>query len=330
MTIRQGRSRLAISFCGIGLVISCAWGGPMSDKRVTIVPDTPEANSGELVVSSDGKRLGFISRHLVVRWWEPKTGRPLASVDCGGGYSAIVLPFGHGKQFLMADGRSLVGRDAESGKRTATKVDSDEVIWSAAISPDGEYLAVSTRQSLGVRSLPSGRALYSFESVGRVLTFSPDGQLVVNGGPDGKIVVASLGEKKVTKSIHLPQPKENEVTALAVSNDGRFIVAGTRAGNVYVADLEGKKPLHHFSPRSTVCSVAFSSTSTLIAAGCIDESVYVWDRMTDRQKYELSDTGSPISTVRFADADRFVAGAGWDGSVHCWGADSGKLLWKAK
>src|SRR5439155_9993862 len=68
----------------------------------------------------------------------------------------------------------------------------------------------------------------------------------------------------------------------------------------------------------SIHSVAFSTDGTLLACGCRDGTVWLWDRSTGKPGPTLSGHIGPVLSVVFAADGKTLATAGEDKTVRLW------------
>jgi WD40 repeat protein len=279
------------------------------------------------MASGDGKSIAFMSRDLKIRRWEWKTGRPLSDVTADGDDSLIVLPFPGIGQFATKDGSALVFWDAVTGKQKERRNLAEETIWSAAVSKNGQRLALGTNQALRVYDLRKGKAVMSCENAGRVHALSDQGTLLASVTGGQGVNVWDVDKQKCRHKLAITEDKGLEIESLTFDGDGRYLAVGTGAGNVLVADTNSGEFLKRLHSGSTVHSVALSAKASLVAAGCLDGVVYVWDRISGKLVWKLEGGESPVSTLLFLDRDEFLATGSWAATVNCWNLKTGKCQW---
>lgn len=136
-----------------------------------------------------------------------------------------------------------------------------DVVRSIAFSPDKKYMAASSKDgSIVLFDLKSNtnEATFSFPGQnghsGNIwsIAFSPDSKLLASGGSDGKVIIWRVEEpnKPVPQVIHGLQP--NETGSLNTTSEA-----------------------------SPVRSVAFNASGSLLAAGCANGNVLIWEKRVD-------------------------------------------------
>lgn len=159
----------------------------------------------------------------------------------GGEDTTVALPTGATRGILSASGQVAVMRDKGEvnvwdvkTRKNRTTFHHDQQVTSVAVSPDEKLVATGARDNLvrlfdaqtgtlrttlaghgqGTIFLPS--AVYS-------LSFSPDGQWLVSGGHDGKVVVWDVANAKERSHAKIPGPPI--VSSVAFSPDGKSVAA---------------------------------------------------------------------------------------------------------
>ena len=76
--------------------------------------------------------------------------------------------------------------------------------------------------------------------------------------------------------------------------------------------------------QSTQASIAFSADGSLIATGCDDSKVRLWDAQSGQLLKTLQGHTSRVYAVDFSDG--ILASASWDTTARIWDIDSGRCL----
>jgi serine/threonine protein kinase len=160
------------------------------------------------------------------------------------------------------------------------------VVWSVAFSPDGRLLASGSFDgTIALWDLASG--LKSNELLGHsrqhsLVAFSPDGKVLAAGGDDGSInrEAATGGRRWLFRG-------DTKRTAVAFSPDGKLLAATCDGPgpSFRVWDVESGKEVAAPSGHTThVGGLAFHPLGRPLATGSWDNTVRLWDRMTDGNK----------------------------------------------
>ena len=199
---------------------------------------------------------------------------------------------------------------------------------------------------------------------------SPDGQTLVMGLEDGKIVVYNVADRKLRFTLeehtgpvwgldYFPDglrfvsasddgtvkiwdtdkrssaaslPVSSGVRSVAVAGHGRSIATGDRTGEVLVWDIQGEKPTRKYNHGGTVTAIAFDKDGNTIASAGSDKTVKVWNLMNDdtKPRFTVPIQKGPIYAVALSPDDRLIAAAGWEGIVKIWDLKSGFELRELK
>ncbi len=202
------------------------------------------------------------------------------------------------------------------------------------------------------------------------LTSSPDGQTLVMGLEDGKIVVYNVADRKIRFTLeehtgpvwgleYFPDgqrfvsasddgtvkiwdtdkrssakslPASSGVRCVAVAGHGRSIATGDQTGEVFVWDIQDEKPIRKYNHGGTVTAIAFDKEGQTIASAGSDKTVKIWNLMNDDTKPRLTlpIQKGPIYAVALSPDDGLIAAAGWEGIVKIWDLNSGFELRELK
>ncbi len=237
-------------------------------------------------------------------------------------------------------------------------------VWNAvAFCPKSNVLAVGTGQGevalhdpstleavSTLRERSQGDRLYHEDAV-LSMAASPDGQRLVTGGADGRVILwDAVGRKPV---LHLPEHSAG-VNACAWSADARWFVTASgpplqggapfQKGEVRIWDAETGKRLREITADAAAfTALACSPDGKSLAAAAqysnlrLPPQIIVWDVETQEKIAELTPQGSGaepdagiISALvflpRLADGEIHLISGGLDSTVRLWNVSAAKLV----
>jgi len=108
----------------------------------------------------------------------------------------------------------------------------------------------------------------------------------------------------------------------------QLAVSSGVSAEVQIWDLESRKVVQRLHHPKEVAQIAWNPEGDLIASGCADNQVYLWDVGNNRPAHVLSGhSGFPVE-VSFSFDGRFLASRGWDGALCFWDPWTGQQLFK--
>lgn len=128
------------------------------------------------------------------------------------------------------------------------------------------------------KSLEQIGSLPSHRSTVNAISFSPHGKILVSGGDDGKIKIASYKNGVEDQGL-LGEYSDwvGGVNALAFSHDGKIVASGGDDGKVKLWDVKNKTQIGELPGHDKpVMSVSFSPNKKLLASGSKDKTVRIW------------------------------------------------------
>lgn len=198
--------------------------------------------------------------------------------------------------------------------------------WVYSFSPNGRYLALLPqradkcvwdvhRQTLVLSNLPSTEI---------PVAFSPTQAVAANVDSTGSIVLydiesgAELRRLKGASGRNGPLEFHPRLQQLACFNADRRTVD--------VVDLESEKILLSVPVPDQCVVLAWSSDGSLLAAGCHDGSLHVWNATSAENVAGFEGHDGHITALTFNHAGDLLATASWDGTARLWAVASGKEL----
>jgi WD40 repeat protein len=163
-----------------------------------------------------------------------------------------------------------------------------------AISPDGKWLATSTREQsaansvyvVGIWDVATGKRIHEVARETKkvyALEFAPTGQELVSAGQSGRIKF--YNPMTGAPFLEWTVPSDGPITALAMSADGRTIAAGESGGTVRTWErLTGQIRRTLPGHLGEVDVLRFSPDGRLLVSGSADSTALVWRLSTDESE----------------------------------------------
>jgi WD40 repeat protein/serine/threonine protein kinase len=152
--------------------------------------------------------------------------------------------------------------------------------------------------------------------------FSPDGQQVAVGQPDGTIYLYDFVSGKELKALSAGLPTHS----MRFHPNGRKLAVSSLHSppGVQIRDLD-TNDVTALSHPSSVRGLAWSADGELLATACDDWKVYLWDVAKPREPLRLL-TGHQGVVVRvaFCAAGDLLASQSWDGTTRLWDPETGR------
>jgi WD40 repeat protein len=153
----------------------------------------------------------------------------------------------------------------------------------------------------------------------RSLAFSPDGGQLASGGNDRVIHIWSRSADETgwrPAGGETRQASFDARTDVAISRDGARL-ASIGANGLRIWSIGADQPSSQPEDAHLVSALAFSPTTGILAGGCADTRLRLWDISTGRQQAVLEGQDAPITAVAFTP----------DGTLLATGGSAGADVW---
>ena len=215
--------------------------------------------------------------------------------------------------------------DVNTGKRIATLADEFDIVLSADISADHQYVAIGTpKRMVKIFSIADGELLHRIKKHTdwvTVVRFSPDGKQLASADRNGGIHV---WETETGGILYTLDEHKMRVNTLGWRSDGKYLASGAEDGKFVLWDMKdgwatrsidahSQKSKSRYSRRTGVLDLAFGNDGSILSSGR-DRSAKLW-KLDGKRVATADDLSSLPSSVAFVGDGSWVAIGGLDGSL---------------
>jgi WD40 repeat protein len=164
----------------------------------------------------------------------------------------------------------------------------------------------------------------------RCLAWVSDGTALAVAGQDGQVGRRGLDEGRAQAiaagSMEELLPEElYRIVPLALTRDGTTVAAGQGPEVMLRSAADGHTWASFRVDARLVKSLAFSPDGVVLAAGCVDGSVVIWETAARRARATLRGHAGIVNGLAFSPDGRRLATAGHDGTLCVWDVATGRL-----
>lgn len=198
--------------------------------------------------------------------------------------------------------------------------------WIGGFTPDEKLLAVNYYDDLNyVWNLDTRKP--TMEPIpGPSCAIIPGTNQLAVSGADSSFKFYSLPSGKLVRSVPVP-----ETLGAMVVQSGLDIMGAFRHGSPVLYLLEFPSCLERFALTNpaNVGSAAFSWDGHLVAVGCYDKRIHVWDTRTGAERAVLEGHENNVIALGFSHNGSLLASASWDNTFRLWDTAAWKQVLEA-
>ncbi len=200
-----------------------------------------------------------------------------------------------------------------------------DYVKSVEFSPNGDMLATKSADStIRLWNPHTGQLLRTLQANSeRGIVFSPDGNILVSGGADEKVI--NLWNPNTGRLLRTFKAHPNKVTDVAFSPDGSFLASASTDGTIRLWK-PNTDHLIRILHADKIDGIAFSSDSRILAnGGGADGNIKLWNLETGKLIQTLKPDIQDVFDIAFSKKEHFLASAGWNG-IDLWDGHTGELV----
>ncbi|CDO71101.1 hypothetical protein BN946_scf184844.g105 [Trametes cinnabarina] len=208
--------------------------------------------------------------------------------------------------------------DARTGRQLHVLEGHSARVCSVVFSPSGkELLSASDDLTVKVWDATTGACLVTWKRHTRdvrSVAWSSDGVYAASGSYDSKVILWPVASPQ-TATVFTDH--RAEVDQVVFASDGDLLSAGHDCTSK-MWSVQSKSCIRTFTHAARVMTVAVSKDSRLVACGCDDTSVVLWNKATGERLHTLNHHASWIWSLDFSPDDRILASGSWDHTMCLW------------
>lgn len=220
----------------------------------------------------------------------------------------------------------------DEGKRIRQLVPSNR-INSLVFNLNGDTIALAkTDRRIRVLNVKTGKEQLTIErpqgdkSDINTLAFNPDGFILAAGEASGKIAFWDTVTGELVEDL---DANLSEVRSIAFNNDGSILASGSASDNVVrLWDTETLQQVQTLKPEGKIQginNITFSADGGLLAAGCVDSTLQLWNVNTYQHIKTLTGHNG-VQSISFSPDLRTLASSDYDGTVRIWNLFTGETM----
>ena len=275
--------------------------------------------------SPDGSLMATGGQDGTARVWDASSGDSRL-VLVGVGSNVEHVTFSPSSELLAGggtSGRVLVWDVSPAGSREVrTIVAGSQPVLRTSFSPDGKYVAASTRDGVaGVWRADTGELVVPLDREDGLefgVWWSPNGTRLVTSGPSRDSPGDILTEWDLTGDIRGELLDAPLTFTAVIDPSGRRLATAGDGGMVRVWDLATTELLWERDPGlGHISELTWSPDGSSLAAATQADVVWLWDPVTD-QTARLRGHANVVNAVVWHPHGGFLASGGEDGSIRVW------------
>ena len=245
----------------------------------------------------------------------------------------------NGSHVLTSDDKEVrLWNTANGAKEERSFSGSTAAVNAVAVSKNGALVAVGgADQTLRLYSFADAKLIRELKTPAAIqkLAFSPNNQTLVAGFADKSLVSwnvqmtagqpppADFGKQGPTNT------HDAGVTDVAFESDNRFVSSGVDK-KIRRWKVVSDGPSKNFAHPNLVDAVAFNHDNTLLATGCHDGTVRIWDIAKGTQVREIkahtTPAANPVYCVAWSPDSKQIVSGSLDKSLKLWDASNGNAV----
>jgi eukaryotic-like serine/threonine-protein kinase len=224
-----------------------------------------------------------------------------------------------------SDGTITIRAAADDAVLASLPATGSSAAW-IRFSPNHQFLMVSCslaiRDTLWVWNLAQSQPVLK-ELPGPNGDFSPDSRFLARSNPDGTLSIYDLSSGAEIRRL----PLDREFAEVALDSENTRLACRSESGStVEIVDAASGRTLRALVNASPVRSLGWSPDGGLLATGCLDGRICIWNAATGVERAELEGHTLPPNSIQFNHAGNLLASSSADDTIRLWNLESRRQI----